>query len=183
MYKLNCCRFLSISNLFCNSKTSGTNILLSQPLIVSWSRSLSLLSSVYCWLVSVWVWFVYYRELLPSLKPSTQLNINVPTLAEGREVVRVAWGSTAPRQSGVPYKVYKHCPRLLQRLWRITRVVQQRVKVAKQWHHAEAVWIPKEGHAKDIMQFCIISLLSMKGKIFFNMVANCLSVEYPNQFH
>lgn len=147
---------------FCNSKTSGTNILLSQPLIMSWSWISSLLSSVYSKQTKVKQKLINNRELLPSLEPSPQLNINAPTLAEGRKVVRMAWGSTAPRPSGVPYKVYKHCPRLLQRLWRITGVVQQRVKVAKQWHHAEAFWISKEKHAKDIMRFCTISLLSME---------------------
>lgn len=115
------------------------------------------------------------RELPAPPEPSFQFNIKEPTLAEVRDTVRAARTSAAPGLSGVPYKVYRHCPRLLERLWRLIRVVRRRGKVAKQWRHAEGVWIPKEENASDIAQFRTISLLSVEGKIFFKILANRLT--------
>ncbi|XP_063050368.1 uncharacterized protein LOC134445223 [Engraulis encrasicolus] len=112
------------------------------------------------------------RELISPPLPSSQFNTKEPTLTEVKNTVRAARTSAAPGPSGVPYKVYKHCPRLLQRLWRIIRVVWRRGRVAKQWRHAEGVWIPKEENASDISQFRTISLLSVEGKIFFKILAN-----------
>ncbi|XP_076860736.1 uncharacterized protein LOC143513938 [Brachyhypopomus gauderio] len=114
------------------------------------------------------------REFIPP-EPSTQFNIKEPTLAEVRETVRMARASAAPGPSGVPYKVYKHCPRLLVRLWRLIKVVWRRGRVAKQWRYAEGVWIPKEENASNISQFRTISLLSVEGKIFFKVLANRLT--------
>lgn len=47
--------------------------------------------------------------------------------------------------------------------------------MAQQWRHAEGVWIPKEENSSTIKQFRIISLLSVEGKIFFNIVAHCIT--------
>lgn len=63
------------------------------------------------------------REIVTPPEPSTPFNIKEPTLVEVRNTVRAARTSSAPGPSRVPYKVYKHCPRLLERLWRIIRVV------------------------------------------------------------
>jgi hypothetical protein len=75
----------------------------------------------------------------------------------------------------VPYKLYKRCPRLLHRLWKILRVIWRRGKVAQQWRFAEGVWIPKEENAKNIEQFRTISLLSVEGKIFFAILSRRLT--------
>nr|XP_057943465.1 uncharacterized protein LOC131138512 [Doryrhamphus excisus] len=115
------------------------------------------------------------RGITTPPEPSFQFNSKEPSLVEVRNIVRAARTSAAPGPSGVPYKVYKHCPRLLERLWRLIKVVWRRGKVAKQWRHAEGVWIPKEENASNIMQFRTISLLSVEGKIFFKILANRLT--------
>lgn len=43
--------------------------------------------------------------------------------------------------------------------------------MAQQWRHAEGVWIPKEENSSNIVQFRVISLLSVDGKIFFSIAA------------
>lgn len=75
----------------------------------------------------------------------------------------------------MPYKVYKNCPLLLKRLWKIPKVIWRRGKVAQQWQFAEGVWIPKEEDSKNINQFRIISLLNVEGKIFFSVAARRLT--------
>ncbi|CAJ1075238.1 LOW QUALITY PROTEIN: uncharacterized protein LOC109089580 [Xyrichtys novacula] len=107
-------------------------------------------------------------------EPSTLFNINEPTLKEVKEVIKSARTSSAPGPSGVPYKVFKHCPRLLERLWKILRTIWRRGRVPQQWRYAEGVWIPKEENASNIEQFRTISLLSVECKIFFKIVSNRL---------
>lgn len=114
-------------------------------------------------------------ELIRPPEPSIQFNIKESTLAEVRDIIRAARASAAPGPSGVPYRVYKHCPRHLERLWRLIRAVWQRGKVPKQWRHAEGVWILKEEDASGIAQFHTISLLSVEGKTFFKLLANRLT--------
>ncbi len=99
-------------------------------------------------------------------EPTVAFNTKEPTL----KVARAARTSSAPGPSGVPYTVYKRCPRLRQRLWRIIKVIWRRGKVAQQWRYTEGVWIPKEENSSTIEQFRNISLLSVEGKIFFSIV-------------
>lgn len=99
--------------------------------------------------------------ICPS-EPSTLFNMNEPTLKEVREVIRSARAALAPGPSRVLYKVFKNCPRLLERLWKIYRVIWRKGKVPQQWRYAEGVWIPKEENASNIKQFRTISLLSVE---------------------
>lgn len=113
--------------------------------------------------------------LIDPPPPTKDFDNKEPLLREVEEVVRRARSSSAPGPSGVPYKVYKYCPLLLRRLWKILRVIWRRGKVAKQWRFAEGVWIPKEEGSRTIDQFRIISLLSVEGKVFFSIVARRLA--------
>ncbi|XP_052251742.1 uncharacterized protein LOC127858578 [Dreissena polymorpha] len=84
-----------------------------------------------------------------------------PTRKEIYEVVKKARSCSAPDPSGIPYKVYKKCPKLLRRLWSLLRTV---------WR--------KEKNSKTINKFRtfrIISLLSVEGKIFFSILAKRLT--------
>lgn len=70
----------------------------------------------------------------------------------------------AQPQGRVGYLVgfIKNCPWLLNRLWRILKVIWRRDKVAYQWRYAEGVWIQKEEESKNINQVRTISLLSVE---------------------
>lgn len=48
--------------------------------------------------------------------PTKSLSIECPSWREVQEVVKHARSSSAPGPSGIPYKVYKKCPKLLRRL-------------------------------------------------------------------
>lgn len=71
--------------------------------------------------------------------------------------------------------MYKRCPKLLQQLWKILRVIWRRGRAASQLRYADGVWIPKDEDSKNIDQFRIISLLSTEGKIFFSILSRWLS--------
>lgn len=66
--------------------------------------------------------------LITPAEPSADFDLKEPCLREVEEVVRRARASSAPGPSGVPYKVYKNCPKLLHRLWRALKVIWRRGK-------------------------------------------------------
>lgn len=115
------------------------------------------------------------RGLVTPPEPGIQFNSAEPTLTEVEEAVKTTRSSSAPGPSGVPYKVYKQCPQLLRRLWKILKVIWQRGKVAVQWRYAEGVWTPKEEGSCNIEQFRIISLLSVESKTFFKIMSQRLT--------
>lgn len=112
-----------------------------------------------------------YRHLINPPTPTIDFNIKVPSWKEIQTVVKAARTSSAPGPNGVPYLVYKRCPKLLHRLWKILRVIWRRGKVAQQWRSAEGVWVPKEEKSTTIEQFRTISLLNVEGKIFFSILS------------
>lgn len=85
---------------------------------------------------------------------------------EIREVVK-ARSPSAPVPSGVPYSVYKRCPRLLQLFWKMLNVIWRRGRDADQRRFTEGVWIAKEENSRDLDLFRSISLLYTESKIFF----------------
>lgn len=115
------------------------------------------------------------RHLINPPAPTTDFNTKVPSWKEIQTVVKAARTSSAPGPNGVPYLVYKRCPKLLHRLWKILRVIWRRGKVAQQWRSAEGVWVPKEEKSTIIEQFRTISLLNVEGKIFFSILSQRLS--------
>ncbi|XP_059199347.1 uncharacterized protein LOC131979398 [Centropristis striata] len=108
-------------------------------------------------------------------EPTLEFNLKEPCPSEVEDVVRRARSSSAPGPSGVPYKVYKNCPKLRHRLWRALKVIWRRGKIAQSWRYAEGVYIPKDEKSENIDQFRVISLLSVESKIFFSIVAKRLS--------
>lgn len=113
--------------------------------------------------------------LIPSSEPTKPLKLWELQLKEVQQVVKKARAGAAPRPSGATYNIYKHCPLLLKRLWKILRVIWRRGKVPNQWKQANGVWIPKEENSEKIDQFRMISLLSVEGKIFFSVMATRLT--------
>lgn len=67
--------------------------------------------------------------LITLPEPSSDFNVKELCLREVEEVVRRARSGSAPGPSVVPYKVYKHCPKLLHWLWRVLKVIWKRGKI------------------------------------------------------
>lgn len=63
------------------------------------------------------------RDLIKPPEPVQELNTKVPSWKEIQTVVKAARNNSAPGPNGVPYLVYKRCPKLLHRLWKILRVI------------------------------------------------------------
>jgi len=105
--------------------------------------------------------------------PTHPFALPEPTLSEVSEVVRKARAGSAPGPSGIPYRVYKNCPKLLKKLWNLIKFVWRKGTVPDCWKKAEGCLTPKEKRSENISQFRTISLLSVEGKIFFS-IRGCL---------
>ncbi|XP_033747101.1 uncharacterized protein LOC117332324 [Pecten maximus] len=111
-------------------------------------------------------------DRIPSEEePTIPLDEKEPTWKEVVEVVKKARSGSAPGPSGIPYKVYKMCPKLLRRLWRLLKVIWRKGKIPECWQTAEGIFVPKEKNSASLNQFRTISLLSVEGKIFFAILA------------
>lgn len=95
----------------------------------------------------------------------------LPKLSEVKQVVKKARSSSSPGPNGVPYKLYKNCPKVLELLWYLMRTAWKMQVIPSEWQRAVAVFIPKEENSKDISQFRNIALLNVEGKIFFSVLA------------
>ena len=70
------------------------------------------------------------KSFIDPPAPTLDFDGKEPRWKKVQEVVKKARASSAPGPSGVPYKVYKNCPKLLCRLWNILKVILRRGKVA-----------------------------------------------------
>ena len=61
--------------------------------------------------------------LISPIEPTTGFKINEIQMEEVREAVQKARARSAPGYSGTSYKVYKKCPKLLKRLWKLVNAV------------------------------------------------------------
>ena len=56
-------------------------------------------------------------------EPVIPMDTKEPTWKEIVDIVKKSRSASAPGQNGIPYKVYKNCPRILKHLWRLLKVV------------------------------------------------------------
>lgn len=103
--------------------------------------------------------------------PEEELDTREPTWREVQDIVQKARSASAPGPSGIPYKVYKRCPMLLRRLWKLLRRIWTKGIIPASWKGAEGCFVPKEMDSSDISQFRTISLLSVECKVFFSVLA------------
>ncbi|VDI43606.1 Hypothetical predicted protein [Mytilus galloprovincialis] len=114
----------------------------------------------------------YCPRVEEEKQPTIEFETKEPTWKEVCEVVKKARTGSAPGYSGVPYKVYKKCPKILRKLWQLFRILWKKGTIPESWQKAEGCFVPKEKDSKDISQFRTISLLSVEGKIYFSVLAN-----------
>ena len=98
-------------------------------------------------------------------------NLGQIQFKEVQDVVKKGRANSSPGPSGLTYAVYKRCPKLLCRLWKLLRAIWIHQRVLEEWNSAEGIYVPKEEKSTVIGQFQQISLLSVERKIFYSIVA------------
>ena len=116
-----------------------------------------------------------FNNLERPEQPTIEFESGDITLKEVKEVVKKARAKSAPGPSGIPYLVYKKCPRLLYTLWRQLVIIWKKGNIPEEWTRAEGCFVPKEANSSSIDQFRTISLLDVEGKIFFSIIARRLT--------
>ena len=107
--------------------------------------------------------------------PASVFSLASPSLKEVRLVIRKARNRSAPGPNGVPYLLYKRCPKVLYLLHSLIEKAWQSGKVDDEWKVAEGVYIPKERDSHSLIQFRPISLLNVEWKVFFFVIASRLT--------
>lgn len=104
-------------------------------------------------------------------EPGIAFNLGELTMYEMRSFVKKARAKSSQGQDGVPYKVYKRCPKLVKWLFLILKKAWENKFISKRWARKEGIYIPKEADAKSISQFRPIALGNTDGKIFLGILA------------
>ena len=110
-------------------------------------------------------------NLIPAPVPHIPFDDSDFKINEVREVVRHGRAASAPGPSGTSYAVYKHCPKLFRRLWKLLNGIWKAKDPPRRWSRADGCFIPKELNSKTLDQFREISLLDVEGKIFWAIIA------------
>ena len=109
----------------------------------------------------------HHPKIRSVANPSKDLDASEPSWKEMMEVIKRARTSSAPGPNGLPYKIYKKCPQLQRRLWKLFRKIWSKGSIPESWKVAEGCFVPKEEGSSTISQFRTISLLNVEAKIFF----------------
>ena len=96
----------------------------------------------------------------------------IPAYNEFLKKLRQTRSKSAPGPNGVPYLVYKRCPKVAKLLWGYLRELWRKNIISEAWREAEGIFIPKEDDAKAVEKFRTISLLNVEGKLFFALKAD-----------
>ena len=104
-------------------------------------------------------------------QPGVKFKLGDYTLEEVKNFVKKARAKSSPGQDGVPYKVYKRCPKLLVWLFLILKKAWKEKHASQRWARTEGIYLPKEPDSTSLSQFRPISLLNTDGKIFLGVLA------------
>ena len=111
-------------------------------------------------------------DLLVYQTTEKDFDDKAPTYNEFAKKLRRTRSKSAPGPNGVPYLLYKRCPRVSKLLWGYLKELWIKNTISDTWREAEGVFIPKEDGAKSVEKFRTISLLNVEGKIFFSLKAD-----------
>lgn len=89
-------------------------------------------------------------------------------MERSEKTVQKARSEYAPSPNGIPYRVYKMCPKLLRRLWNLMRIVwRKNEKYPRAGRQLREISLLKKRTLGISKQFRAISLLNVEGKISY----------------
>ena len=102
------------------------------------------------------------------------------------EIFSSCRNASLPGLNGIPYKVYKKCPKITKFLFKNFQTCFKRCEIPIQWRSAQEIYIPKvSSHSENkLSDFCPIALLNVEGKFFFSLVSKHLEAHliHNNKF-
>ena len=116
-------------------------------------------------------------------EPGQPFKLGDYTLEEVKNFIKKARAKSSPGQDGVPYKVYKRCPKLVVWLFLILRKAWREKCISQRWARTEGIYLPKEPNSTSLSQFRPISLLNTDGKIFLGVLAKRVLTYFQGKHH
>ena len=109
----------------------------------------------------------------PLLKP---FPTNCFSFEDFFQILSTRRNASAPGLNGIPYKVYKKCPKINKFLFKFFLSCMNKGIIPLQWQSAKEIYIPKVNPptAHNISDVRPIVLLNVEGKLFFSLVSRCL---------
>ena len=94
--------------------------------------------------------------------------------------------ASATGLNGIPYKVYKKCPRISKFLAQVFQACFKRCEIPIQWRSAQEIYIPKVSSPSEnkLSDYRPIALLNVEGKLLFSLVSKHLETHliHNNKF-
>jgi len=100
-------------------------------------------------------------------RPKTPFRVGCITDREFGHVLRKKKNGSAPGMNGIPYTVYKRCPRVATVLLNIFRAVWERREIPSSWQVGRVTLIPKSGDNSDPGLMRDITVLNVEGRLFW----------------
>ena len=115
----------------------------------------------------------------PLLKP---FPTNCFSFEDFFQILSTRQNASAPGLNGIPYKVYKKCPKINKFLFKFFLSCMNKGIIPLQWQSAKEIYIPKVNPptAHNISDFRPIALLNVEGKLFFSLVSRRLEKHLIN---
>ena len=108
-------------------------------------------------------------------EPQVEYNSSLPSWHEFSRKLKKTRNKSAPGPNGVPYLLYKRCPKVARLLFGYLKGLWKKKAISKAWRKAEGIFIPKEEGATKVGKFRTISLLNVEGKLYFALKAERLT--------
>ena len=126
------------------------------------------------------------QGLPPAPIPHYNFNISGLKFDDFISVLNSRRNGSSPGINGIPYKVYKKCPKLMSFLFKIFKSCTKLSFVPVQWRIASEVYIPKVNppNVNQIEDFRPIALLNVEGKLFFSLISKRMEdhIIHKNKF-
>ena len=117
----------------------------------------------------------WVEDLVRLTEPGVPFDLSPLHRKEVDDFIEKVRSASAPGPNGVPYSIFKTCPKVTHRLWHLLCIAWNKEIIAPSWNKAEGIYLPKEENSIGISTFHPISLLNVGGKIFFGILARRFS--------
>ena len=112
-------------------------------------------------------------EGLPNKSNDPEVPFNMENISrkEHSDIIQKARSKSSPGNNGLPYLVYKRCPKITENLWRLSRLAFKTADYPDNCRYFEGVYIPKVEGDFVASEGRPISLGNVQGKIYMATLA------------